>query len=566
MNFLNYLPHIPLAFLWLLAAWRRLYYLTRYFQLEGYESRRFLRWWSHQSLERNYAIGNVASIGATIVAVLALSTSKVSDNDWMAIVYGGFAVLYLSAAIHLLLAPKQREIKQQFTLTSRAARLLTTAVVSDLVLAIAIIELGRSLVFPSSRYYTSFTDLLFFAWLIISGPFAVFLTPLALPLANLINWPIEETFRRYYLRLAKQHLQRSGATVIAITGSYGKTSTKHYLTHILNARYRVLMTPKSYNTLLGISRVINDILANDASYDYFIVEAGAYIPGEIARICKLVEPQISMVVTVGPMHLERFGSIENVVKAKYEIVEALPPDGTAIFNADDPRVRGMAERSYPQNRILVTRQDAPGARLAASNIRMTADGLDFDVCDNQTGEQRAMHAPLYGEHNVTNILMAMGVARHLGMSLNEIAGRVATLEPAEHRLVRRVMPDGSILIDDAYSANPVGTQTALQVLALQTTQPSARRIVVSSGMFELGPLHEEENRKLGERIAAVATDVILIGAAQTRPVQEGLHSANFPPDHLHVVNTLNEAVAIYRPLLRAGDALLILTDLPDTYA
>jgi UDP-N-acetylmuramoyl-tripeptide--D-alanyl-D-alanine ligase len=85
-------------------------------------------------------------------------------------------------------------------------------------------------------------------------------------------------------------------------------------------------------------------------------------------------------------------------------------------------------------------------------------------------------------------------------------------------------------------------------------------------MFELGPLHEEENRKLGERIAAVATDVILIGAAQTRPVQDGLHRANFPPDHLHVVNTLNEAVAIYRPLLRAGDALLILTDLPDTYA
>lgn len=404
------------------------------------------------------------------------------------------------------------------------------------------------------------------AWIALTGPLLLLLAPFTLPLANLINWPIEETFRRYYLRLAKQHLKRSGAMVIAITGSYGKTSTKHYLTHILGGRYRVLMTPKSYNTLLGISRVINDILANDVSYDYFLVEAGAYIPGEIARICKLVEPQISMVTTVGPMHLERFGSIENVVKAKYEIIEALPPDGVGIFNADDPLVRGMADRGYPQNRLLVTRQDSPDARLAAKNVRMTAEGLDFDVCDNQTNEQRSMHMPLYGEHNVTNILMAMAVARHLGMSLAEIAMRVATLEPAEHRLNRRVLSDGTILIDDAYSANPVGTKTALDVLALQQSRPGSRRIVVSSGMFELGPIHEEENRKLGERIAAVATDVILIGPAQTKPVQEGLAAGGFPADHLHVVNTLGEAVEIYRSLLRPGDALLVLTDLPDVYA
>jgi UDP-N-acetylmuramoyl-tripeptide--D-alanyl-D-alanine ligase len=559
-------PDFVLAFLaftailslapWIVLGCLRVWHFARYFQLEGYESKRYFRTLLRNSSERRFLLlGIVSAIPGFFLSILQAGPA------WLLIALVSAA----SAIFFYLKSPRDKAVKQPFTATQRAVRLLTTALIIEalpLVLIILGIYFGNN--WPGEPVGGYLTLALFFAPPI--GIIIFFLTPLTLPLANLINWPIEETFRRYYLRLAKQHLKRSGATVIAITGSYGKTSTKHYLTHILNARYRVLMTPKSYNTLLGISRVINDILANDASYDYFIVEAGAYIPGEIARICKLVEPQISMVVTVGPMHLERFGSIENVVKAKYEIVEALPPEGTAIFNADDPRVRGMAERGYPQNRILVTRQDAPGACLAASNVRMTADGLNFDVCDNQTGEKRSMHAPLYGEHNVTNILMAVGVARHLGMSLNEIAGRVATLEPAEHRLVRRVMPDGSILIDDAYSANPVGTQTALQVLALQTTQPGAHRIVVSSGMFELGSLHEEENRKLGERIAAIATDVILIGAAQTKPVQEGLHSANFPPDHLHVVNTLNEAVAIYRPLLRAGDALLILTDLPDTYA
>jgi UDP-N-acetylmuramoyl-tripeptide--D-alanyl-D-alanine ligase len=133
--------------------------------------------------------------------------------------------------------------------------------------------------------------------------------------------------------------------------------------------------------------------------------------------------------------------------------------------------------------------------------------------------------------------------------------------------VRRVLPDGTIIIDDAYSANPVGTQTALKVLDLQREAfPNGRRIVLSSGMFELGELHESENRLLGERIAAVATDAILIGAKQVAPVVEGLQAANFPPDRMHVVDTLDEAVAIYQGTLKAGDAVLILTDLPDTYA
>jgi UDP-N-acetylmuramoyl-tripeptide--D-alanyl-D-alanine ligase len=357
--------------------------------------------------------------------------------------------------------------------------------------------------------------------------------------------------------------------VIAITGSYGKTSTKHYLQHILEGRFRSLMTPKSFNTLLGISRVINDVLARDVSYDYFVVETDAYFVGENAQICKLVEPQIGMIMTAGPMHLERLGSMENIAKAQYEVIEALPPNGVGVFNGDDPVVREMSTRGYPDTRLVVTQKDTtsvPGARLVASNVRMTPDGLDFDVTDTQTGEQRAMHTPLYGEHNVTNILMAAAVAHHLGMSLAEIAMRTTTLQPAEHRLIRRVMPDGTIMIDDTYSANPVGTKTALDVLALEKSRPDTRRVVVSSGMFELGPRYEEENRKLGQRMADIATDVILIGAAQTKPVSEGLKSGSFPPDHVHIVSTFNEAVPIYKNLLRPGDALLMLTDLPDTYA
>jgi UDP-N-acetylmuramoyl-tripeptide--D-alanyl-D-alanine ligase len=385
-----------------------------------------------------------------------------------------------------------------------------------------------------------------------------------LPLADLINWPIEEAFRQYYLLMARAYLDRSGATVIAITGSYGKTSTKHYLQHILEGKFRSLMTPKSYNTLLGISRVINDVLSKDVSYDYFIVETDAYFVGENARICKLVRPKLGMIMTVGPMHLERLGSMENIAKAQYEVIQALPPGGAGFFNGDDPLVREMADRGYPQTRVVVSQHGVPGANLEALNIRMSAEGLDFDLRDNSSGEGHTVHAPLYGDHNVTNILMAAAVAHHLGMTLAEIGMRVATLQPAEHRLIRRALPDGTVIIDDTYSANPVGTQTALGVLGLH--RDSAHRIVVSSGMFELGSLSDEENRKLGERMSEVATDVILIGADQTKPVKQGLEACRFPPDHVHVVNTLNEATTIYKDILRPGDTLLMLTDLPDLYA
>lgn len=535
-----------LTALWVLSGWLRIYRYARYFQLEGYNSQRFARWLLRA--DRPYLIGSLLSLLAVVGIGLVLQNQS---SDQLPFLLIGLNLILI--ALNLVIRPFDRQIKQSFTPTPRARRLLITAYVVDALLGGIVII----------RILAALPDFSAMLWSGIVGAMAVVLVPWTLPIANAVMFPVEEMTRRYYLRLARRNLERSGATVIAITGSYGKTSTKYYLNHILNAQFRVLMTPKSYNTLLGISRVINDTLARDASYEYFIVETDAYFVGENAQICRLVKPQISLVMTVGPMHLERLGSMENIAKAQYEVIEALPPTGLGIFNADDPKIREMEERGYPQNRIVITRQGLPDARIAALDVQMRDDGLHFTVRDKQTNEECAMYAPLYGEHNVTNILMATAVAHHLGMSLADITGRVATLQPAEHRLNRRVLADGTVLIDDAYSANPVGTAMALQVLGLQ---PGTRRVVISSGMFELGPLHIQENHKLGERMADVATDVILVGATQTIPVQEGLSDRHFPKEHLHVVNTLDEAIQAYRAILQPGDALLMLTDLPDTYA
>ena len=547
---LNILP-------WIVAGWLRLRRYARFFQLEGYDSKRYVNWLLNNRAERRYLL-----IGAVLILIyvafagfVAVLSSVSIDAFGLVLVANWIIVLAVFSQ-----APRTREVKQKYTSTQRALRLNITAFIVEALPALVIGLILAPMI--NAQQMPSLPAILVMG--IIAGPLVFFLAPFAFPAANIINFPIEEAFRRFYLARAKRYLKRSGATVIAITGSYGKTSTKHYLHHILEGRFRVLMTPKSYNTLLGISRVINDILSKDVSYEYFIVETDAYFVGENALICKLVEPQMGMIMTVGPMHLERLGSMENIATAQYEVIEALPPQGAGFFNGDDPVVREMAGRGYPQTTIMVTKTGVPGARIEALNVRMTAEGTDFDVRDNLTNETRPMHTPLYGDHNVTNILMAIAVARHLDMSLAEIAMRVTTLQPAEHRLIRRVMPDGTILIDDTYSANPVGTQTALGVLALQKNSP--HRVVVSSGMFELGQVSDEENRKLGERMAATATDVILIGATQTQAVKSGLDAAHFPADHLHVVSSLNEAVGIYQNILRPGDALLMLTDLPDTYA
>jgi UDP-N-acetylmuramoyl-tripeptide--D-alanyl-D-alanine ligase len=215
-----------------------------------------------------------------------------------------------------------KEIKQKFKVTQRAARLLIMA------FALAVIALiGTEVALEAAL---NMSDRTRFAVITGVGLVIYHLAVLILPLANVILYPVEAGFRRMFVERARRNLSQAGPVVIGITGSYGKTSTKEYLAHILGARYHVLATPKSYNTLMGVCLVINNDLAGSETYDYFIVEMGAYIQGEIRRICDLTKPQISIITAVGPQHLERFGSLEATARAKYEI--GSPADGVGVFN------------------------------------------------------------------------------------------------------------------------------------------------------------------------------------------------------------------------------------------
>lgn len=540
-----------IGLVWLVGACLRVYRQARFYQIEEYMSLRYARW---LFAVRSRWLPSRPTLAFVLGTVIGFMMSESPDAILP-------AVIGLVSAGIAAYPPAELEVKKKFRATARAKRLLGTAFALEIVLVLAGLWLISRVDIAHSR------QILVIA--VAALGFAVFFAaPFMLIIANVLMMPVEAWMRRGFIQKARRVLDEVHPLVIGVTGSYGKTSTKSYLTHILNGRFKAYATPKSYNTLMGICIAINNDVANDRSIDAFVVEMGAYIPGEIARICDLTHPQIGIVVEVGPQHLERFGSVENIVTAKYELIRALPPDGVGVFNWDNPHVRGMYERGYPQTRLAVSREVDPanvpagGPRFIASDVQESLDGLRFTVYDVETGEQSAFTTPLLGLHNVTNLLLATAVAVHQGMPLREIARRVAGLQPAESRLVRQTTAQGITIINDAYSANPVGAEQALRVLGMHQT---GKRLLITPGMVELGPMMDTENRRLGEVAAQYATDVILVGK-QTEPIREGLVSAGFAADRLHTVITLAEAVEWYQRNLSAGDSVLFLNDLPDTYS
>ena len=538
------LPVITIL-IWLAGCCLRVWRQARFLQLEEYQGDRYLS----RLLER---------------------PSRCLPRRPLLVWAGGSALLLLLAetmqsplpeALSLTLAllaawpEAPGEVRKDFRVTWRARRLLLVAWAPAIVLAAWLLASPLANAPEPLRPVLTTT----------AGALLLLLAPLLLVCANLLLRPVEAYLRRRFVARARRTLRDAAPTVIGITGSYGKTSTKFILQHILNGRFRAGATPASYNTLMGVCLAINRDLAEDRSLDYYIVEMGAYVPGEIAEICALARPSISMVTAIGPQHLERFGSIANIVRAKYEIVSALPADGLGVFPRDDPHAQEMAARGHPDTVLTVSAADADAdadaddPRLVAASIEERLDGLRFTALDRRSGEQVEFETALLGRHNVSNILLAAAVALHEGMDLREIAWRARSLQPAEARLARQVTPAGVTIINDGYSANPAGARHALRVLGMH----SGRRLLVTPGMVELGELMDSENRELGVEAARHVSEVILVGERQTRALREGLLQAAFPPEQLRVMSSLQEAVAWYEEHLSAGDVVLFLNDLPD---
>ncbi len=536
------------ALIWLAGAWARVYRLARFYQIEEYMNRRFLRWQAASWRRLIPPRSATAWLAGWAMAWLAAADSSSA----------GLSLALSAAALIAVYPPRAGEIKRGLVLTDRLKRMLAASTLLCGLALVALLILGERV--PAFARQPGMSA--------SAGALVFLLAPLWLVAGNFLAQPVEETLRRRYLRQAAATLGRIDPTVIGITGSYGKTTTKHFLREIMSARYQTYATPQSYNTLMGISLAINRDLAEDYRTEYFISEMGAYVEGEIARICQLTPPDIAIVTEVGPQHLERFGSLENVKRAKYELIKSLGRDGVAVLNWDNPYIREMAAAGHPGRIIAVSRQLSldeareQGVDWLASEMEPSLRGLRFRATHLPTGESALLETPVLGAHNASNLLLCIAAARHEGVAMRDIVGRVRGLQPAESRLALSTTASGVTIINDAYSANPQGIVSALQTLGMNR---AGGRLLITPGMIELGELQETENRRLGKLAAQHATDIILVGAAQTKPILEGIQSASFDMRRARVVDSLSEAVDWYRENLSAGDAVLFLNDLPDTY-
>jgi UDP-N-acetylmuramoyl-tripeptide--D-alanyl-D-alanine ligase len=333
--------------------------------------------------------------------------------------------------------------------------------------------------------------------------------------------------------------------VIGVTGSVGKTSTKDLTHSVLSTAYRTFKSPGNRNSILGLPLALFDLRPH---HQVAVLEMAMYTQGEIARLCELTRPRIGVVTLVGPVHLERAGSMEAIVAAKQELVEALPADGVAILNRDDERVMGMA--AHTPARIFTYGLDAR-ADLRADNIHsMGLDGVRFTLYYRD--EALSVHVPLLGRHNVHTALRAAAVGLVKGLGWQQIVAGLRRLTATQLRLVAVPGPAGSIIVDDTYNSSPDSAMAALNLLE----DLDGRRVAVMGDMLELGHVEEESHRLVGRRVAAVADLLVTVGRRAQWIAEEAL-KVGMKPTMVHATEDVETAVPLLESLIQPDDMVLV---------
>lgn len=380
--------------------------------------------------------------------------------------------------------------------------------------------------------------------------------------------PLERRIQGGFKRQAVRRLaSMPDLKVVALTGSFGKTSTKFMLEALLSERFQVCTTPGSFNTPMGICRVINGMLHRD--HQILLLEMGARKSGDLDELCDIATPDISLITAVGPAHLETMGSLDGIEREKSTLARRLRPGGVLVLNADDERVAGMAALR-DDVALLRAGLDSDRPDATARNIRITPEGCLFDLVlkpggsvggSGENEQVQPIRLGLLGEHNLRNFLMAAAAASALGLRPGTIAAGARRIRPVPHRLEPKTR-DGRIILDDAFNSNPEGARAALDVLR---AMEGRRKVIVTPGMVELGKEQDDYNREFGRQIARTRLDhILLVGPAQTRPILEGIREADADAPVL-VMRSLAEAERWLDSHTSEGDVILYENDLPDTY-
>ena len=380
------------------------------------------------------------------------------------------------------------------------------------------------------------------------APLAV--TAIALPvlidLSLFVLRPLERVIAQRYVRRARQRLNTVKPVVVAITGSYGKTTTKEYVRHLVSGALTVVASPASFNNMAGLCRTVNEHLSTGT--EVLVAEVGTYGRGEIREICRWLRPSIGVITALGPVHLERMGSLHNIAHAKSEILETVEQ---AILNTDYPHLRAIADEVSTHKAVFRCGSSTENCHVAT--IR-SEQSIELYITGNRvaTVDKQGIFAG--------NLASAVAVTLALGVPVEHTVKRLGSLPTPAHRQQVATASNGVRVIDDTYNANPAGAAHALTLMSQICN--SGRRVVVSPGMVELGDRQNHENEEFARNAAKIATDILIVGRTNLSSMRKGAQDGKA---RVQTFGSRDEAVRWVRENLAEGDVVLYENDLPDHF-
>jgi UDP-N-acetylmuramoyl-tripeptide--D-alanyl-D-alanine ligase len=518
---------VPIAARWLRVAQREHY-------VPGNVSRMAWLWVVREPATAPALVVAILAIGVPLVVAVPLAQPipVLVANPL------GYAAIVLLSLLPFGLSPRGTSKKLAFT--GRLKRLLLVWVVVHFVVGILLAAVlgvaGAALV------------------LLLSAP----LTDLALA----IMAPIEKAASQRYVTQAQKRLKQVGSRVVAITGSYGKTSTKNYVAHLLSASFTTVASPASFNNRLGLSRAVNDKLVPGT--ELFVAEMGMAAPGHIAALCRQFPPSIAAITTIGEAHLQRMRTTDAIFRDKAAITELAP---IVVLPIDDPRLAGLADQCRAAGKTVITTTCHDGVDADVVLAPPSDGATDAALWSIRLGRAaEPVPVSIGGTGHAVNVAVAAGIALAAGVPAAAIAARLGDLPGSQHRAEVQQAPSGALVIDDTYNANPVGSLRALEGAASLAAERGGPLVVVTPGMVELGPVQVERNRAFGAAIGAANALLFAVARTNRAALLAGYASTATSEAPGAVAVTTREA-AVARAVKAAGDRGVILyeNDLPDHY-
>lgn len=407
------------------------------------------------------------------------------------------------------------------------------------------------ILFPSIGWLLSSLSLgIIFALILLLQPYILIIFSLVL-LKPYEMWNRAQTIRNTWKKI--ESLKRT--KVIGIAGSYGKTSVKDILYHLLSSKYKVLKTPMSYNTIFGIAQVVD--LELDDSYDFFICELGEFQPGDIIEMCHMVMPTHGIITGINDQHLERFKKIENTIATIFELPEYLLIKNKKITaNLANRFIKSEIEKRGIQGNTIsygIEKNDA-----FATDVHFEDKGSQFNL--HLGGMSESIQTPLLGNAHINNILGASAMAYELGVSIEDIIKRLSTAPKVPHRFEQTLLHTGYLLVDNSYSSNSDSFREALEILKKVSRK---NKILVTPGMVELGGSSNQTHEDLGYQAGQVCTMVILVGESdRTKYLAKGIGEGKY----VYIDDIRNLWNKVEGLGFNPTDTMILLeNDLPDNY-